>query len=324
MHSPQLNELPAPPAGKTGWPWTAASDPQPKFLRDESAWPKISVVTPSYNQGQFIEETIRSVLLQGYPNLEFIIIDGGSTDNTLDVIKKYEHWISYWVSEPDNGQGNAINKGLKKTTGDILFWLNSDDIVLPKAFSIVGNIFLSDPTVLLISGQANVINSIGETTGMVKSYFYSWEELITNPGNSIRQISTFFSRQLYEEVGSIDEDLDISLDKELMALYSMHTTPLVIQDVLSAFRAHQSSKTGKNLLAGYMETDRSRKRLLRNSSLRKVYRRRSSDNWVRLSQNKMYSDSERKSCLKEALLLYPMNGLTRKYWFSLWKLIIHT
>ena len=128
-----LNHLPPPPPGKTGWPWTEESDPLPPLQPDNNPWPRISIVTPSFNQGQFIEETIRSILLQNYPNLEYIIIDGGSTDNSLEIIRKYESWITYWVSEPDNGQSQAINKGFKKCTGDLVNWICSDDLLCKNA-----------------------------------------------------------------------------------------------------------------------------------------------------------------------------------------------
>src|SRR3954471_14946777 len=112
MRCPKLNELPPPPPGKTGWPWTIESSSIQSYGRDMKLWPSISVVTPSYNQGPFLEETIRSILLQGYPDLEYLVIDGGSTDDSVSIIRKYQQWIQYWVSEPDGGQSAAIQKGI--------------------------------------------------------------------------------------------------------------------------------------------------------------------------------------------------------------------
>ena len=132
MRCPTLKDLP-PPEGKTGWPWTEESPQLPDKTPDGRPWPKISIVTPNYNYGQFIEETIRSVLLQGYPNLEYIIIDGGSTDNSVEIIKKYEKRLTYWVSEPDRGQAHAINKGLEMATGEWFNWINSDDLLMSHA-----------------------------------------------------------------------------------------------------------------------------------------------------------------------------------------------
>src|SRR5262245_23266161 len=108
MSCTRLIALPPPPPSKTGWPWTEESPPLPETMPDGSPWPRLSIVTPSYNQGQFIEATIRSVLLQGYPNLEYVVIDGASTDNSVGIIKQYEKWLTYWVSEPDSGQSCAI------------------------------------------------------------------------------------------------------------------------------------------------------------------------------------------------------------------------
>lgn len=143
MRSLTLAELPKPSTNKTGWPWTEESIQLPAIQPNGAEWPKISIVTPSYNQGQFLEETIRSVLLQGYPNLEYIIIDGGSADHSLEIIKKYEPWLTYWVSERDRGQANAINKGLKQARGAIAAYLNSDDFYLPGALEHVGKTFFS-------------------------------------------------------------------------------------------------------------------------------------------------------------------------------------
>ena len=112
-----LSDLPPPPSGRTGWPWTEASEPLPATRPDGGQWPRITIVTPSYNQGEFIEETIRSVLLQGYPKLEYFIIDGGSSDNSVEIINKYSKYLTYWQSQKDNGQPDAINIALRRATG---------------------------------------------------------------------------------------------------------------------------------------------------------------------------------------------------------------
>src|SRR6476620_4831321 len=113
MRCPELQDLPPPPHGRTGWPWTQGSESLPATTPDGGGWPCISVVTPSYNQGRYLEGTLRSVLLQGYPNLEYFVLDGGSTDASIDIIKKYAPWITHWVSAKDGGQSAAINTGLR-------------------------------------------------------------------------------------------------------------------------------------------------------------------------------------------------------------------
>src|SRR4051794_28341061 len=127
--------LPPPPEGKTGWPWTNESGTGVSTFEKKEEWPRISIVTPSYNQGGYLEETIRSILLQGYPNLEYLVIDGGSSDESVDVIKKYERHLTYWESAKDRGQSDALNRGFKRATGEWVGWVNSDDLYLPNALA---------------------------------------------------------------------------------------------------------------------------------------------------------------------------------------------
>jgi glycosyltransferase involved in cell wall biosynthesis len=141
MRCPTITDLPSPPRGKIGWPWTKETPHLPNTMPNGSHWPRLSVVTPSYNQGAFIEETIRSVLLQGYPNLEYIIIDGGSADDTLAILKKYSPFLSYWRSEPDDGQSAAIDIGLSRGSGTISAYINSDDYYLRGALEHVASVF---------------------------------------------------------------------------------------------------------------------------------------------------------------------------------------
>lgn len=154
MRCPTLAELPPPPPDRTGWPWTVESPRVPDTMSDgRLCWPRISIVTPSYNQARFIEETIRSILLQGYPDLEYIIIDGGSTDDTVAILRKYEKHLAYWVSEKDRGQSHAINKGMERISGDVWMYQNSDDLLSRGALAAVADRF-ADPSVSWVGGAS--------------------------------------------------------------------------------------------------------------------------------------------------------------------------
>lgn len=313
-----LLNLPEPPPGKTGWPWTEIPEPLPETMPDGSSWTKISVVTPSFNQGQFIEETIRSVLLQGYPNLEFIIIDGGSTDNTIETIKKYEPWLAFWVSEPDRGQSHAINKGINKATGEFLFWLNSDDICLPNAFIEVIKAFITHPEKKLVIGQARIMNDTGEIIGELRSQFIDWEELATNPRNSVRQISSFFRKELFELV-DVDEELQIAMDSDLLFRITQLHVPLIISNYLTAYRLHSQAKTSSQLIKGYWETDNLRLKYLREKQLLRKYRSRSSSNWLSLSGSGNYPMLTSINCLLRSILIKPSVLFDRRFWSTLRK-----
>ena len=147
----RFEDLPKPPPDKSGWPWTSGSDQSAEKRPDNADWPRISIVMPSYNQAGYIEETIRSVLLQGYPNLEFIIMDGGSTDGSVEIIKKYGPWLTYWVSESDHGQTHALNTGMRHCTGEVFNWLNSDDYYEPGVLAEVGAAFSRDARLNVLS-----------------------------------------------------------------------------------------------------------------------------------------------------------------------------
>ena len=319
---PDSGKLPSPPAGNTGWPWTEKCLLLSNRMADGSAWPKISVVTPSYNQGQFIEAAIRSVLLQGYPDLEYIMIDGGSTDNSLEIIKKYEPWLAYWVSEPDRGQSHAINKGIRHASGDILLWLNSDDLCLPDAFRRVVMAFRSDPALRLVIGQARLIDRQGQVIGDLRSYFTSWDEVVTNPTNSVRQISTFFSRSLFDELGLIDESLQIAMDTELLVRFTQFHAPLILDEYLTAYRTHPNAKTHSQIIKGYEESDRTRVKYFPNKKMASTYRRRSAANWLSLSESDKLGSSERVVCMLHAAQNQPLILVSRGFWSSLKKLVV--
>lgn len=242
MRCPELAELPPPPAGKTGWPWTEASPRALETLPNGQPAPRLSIVTPSYNQGKFLEETIRSVLLQGYPDVEYIIVDGGSTDNSAEVISKYQPWLSYSVSEPDQGQSDAINKGWRRCTGELLAWMNSDDYYLPNVFQTVAHAFAAVDTTDLIYGQMMAMDGRGEIRGL-RTVVASPKEMLT----TLRvpaQAASFFRRNVLETVGWLEPSLHYVMDFDLMLKVlsnARRTTPIPVP--CAVFRFHSHSKT---------------------------------------------------------------------------------
>ena len=205
-------------------------------------YPKISIVTPSFNQGQYIEETILSVLNQNYPNLEYIIIDGGSTDNTLDIIKKYENKIKYWVSEPDTGQSNAINKGFKIASGDVLCWLNSDDIYVPDALNKVGKYYMEHPDTYFLFGGCVAFNEKKDIT----TWWMDYPDNILNylSGTPFPpQPSSFFSKKVVQKIGLLDETLHFTMDFDYLVKTTLFFPITKTKYLLSKFRHHSNSKT---------------------------------------------------------------------------------
>ncbi len=207
-----------------------------------SFFPKISIVTASYNQGQFIEETIQSVLNQKYPNLEYIIIDGGSTDNSFEIIKKYEQHLTYWVSEKDQGQANAINKGLQYCTGKIFNWINSDDYLEPDSLFKIAEAF-EDERVQMVAGKVRNFSATEEE--VIQNQKLSAKGLMCwEPGVQFVQPGVWMRRQLIAECGGIDEQFHYAFDWDLYIRYLYHFPQIKELDALLVhFRLHENSKT---------------------------------------------------------------------------------
>lgn len=244
MRCPTLAELPPPPPGKTGWPWTEESPQLPETMPDGRPWPRISIVTPSYNQARFIEETIRSALLQGYPNLEYLILDGGSTDGSVEIIKKYERWLIYWVSEPDKGQSNAINKGWRQATGELVTWLNSDDVYMPAALQSVAQSWRDENTVGFIHGHAQCVDIDGKPiakSGVIGAPF-DFRKSLLNAENCVA-VSAFVSRTALGEIGYLDTNLHMTMDWDLWLRLGSRFESTFVSEILLKYRWWSNSKT---------------------------------------------------------------------------------
>ncbi len=244
----------SPPADKTRWPWNEATLDLPSVTPAGTARPRVSIVTISCNQANFIEETLRSVLLQGYPGLEYIVIDGGSTDGTVDLIRKYERWLAYWVSEPDRGQSHAINKGFERCTGEIVTFLSSDDIYLPGTLAhvaalwprlnrygaIVGAFFFMDESSAV---QGEAIRPCLREEGPL--------DLTLGPpgGYRLHQVAMFYTRQALDDVGRwVREDMKYVMDRELLYRVCRKYPLLVVDRPYGAFRRHPGSKSAAHIL----------------------------------------------------------------------------
>jgi len=234
-------------------------------------YPKITIVTPSYNQAEFIEETILSVISQNYPNLEYIIIDGASTDGSVDIIKKYEKHLSYWISEPDSGHADALNKGFARSTGEIMAWINSDDKYFPWTFNTIAEVYSQNPDILWTTGlHANfdrkgvLMAGTSNVRAVYKNvYSYLFKEM------HIQQESVFWRRNLWEKSGGyIDEKVHLMVDTELWCRFFLGAELWHIDQVIGGYRTYglNRSHTEQHLLHVKQDIDNSVDRLYKNIS----------------------------------------------------------
>jgi glycosyltransferase involved in cell wall biosynthesis len=204
-------------------------------------WPRITIVTPSYNQAQYLDETMRSVLDQNYPNLEYIVMDGGSKDDSVDVIKRYADRLAYWVSEKDSGQSNAINKGFARATGDVYGFINSDDVLYPDSLRRVGEAYAKGAK--WIVGWSKFLEpegdewpfTIGSTTRLVPWF----------TGNPIPQQSSFWAASVWKQIGPLNEKMHYAFDYEywMRIRFDAGVQPTIVRKCLAGFRLHADSKT---------------------------------------------------------------------------------
>jgi glycosyltransferase involved in cell wall biosynthesis len=243
--TPHDSIFPSPPPGKSGWPWTESCATVPPLRPDGSPWPRISIVTPSYNQGNYLEETIRSVLLQQYPNLEYLILDGGSTDNSVEIIRKYEPWLTFWSSGKDGGQVDAINKGLAQCSGEITSWLNSDDLYQQDALRHAAEAFDPEGTHQIVIGERYNISEDGsfinrQTIGRSPVTLF---QILYMGRWPFYQESVFFRRELWKKVGGVADTYHLLFDYDFFLRCLSHTTAKTLPGtVLGCWRHHPLQK----------------------------------------------------------------------------------
>jgi glycosyltransferase involved in cell wall biosynthesis len=242
-----LSNLPAgfppPPQGRTGWPWTegctAAGQPA-----EVSMWPRVTIVTPSYNQGRFLEEAMRSVLLQGYPNLEYIVMDAGSSDGSVEVIRKYEPYLTHWTSERDKGQSDAINRGWRIGTGEIVAWVNADDLYEPGVAFEAVRYLQEHPRAGMVCGSVRIVQA-RDSRQVLREEIARPRSLAAalNSGAPPGTTAAFVRRQALEEVGYLDVRLHYWIDPELWIRIGLKWNLGHIAKPWYRFRAHAESKT---------------------------------------------------------------------------------
>lgn len=206
---------------------------------------KFSVVTASYNQGQFIEDNIKSILDQDYPNFEHIIMDGGSTDKTIDILKNYSHLR--WKSEKDNGQTHAINKALKMVTGDIICWLNSDDMLCKGTFHFLNDYFKKNENHHAVIGNLIKVDKHGNYLETAKAQLVNYDGLL-NKGQCVQQMSTFFRKSVFDKVGLLDESFNYSMDHEFWVRVASKYKFYIVDRDLAKFRKYGETKSSSNEL----------------------------------------------------------------------------
>jgi glycosyltransferase involved in cell wall biosynthesis len=208
--------------------------------------PRISIVTPSFNQAKFIEQTIDSVLSQGYPNLEYIVIDGGSKDGSVDIIRRHERHLAYWTSQKDNGAADAIRNGFERSTGSILAYLNSDDVYMPRALDAIAEV-MEDPAADVVFGNLHWIDDNGRVLGEQRQTPFSARSYLYG-GSTLQQPATFWKRELYQKCGGITPSFRFAFDTDLFFRFTVSGARFkYLNRFVASFRIHTASKSSNEL-----------------------------------------------------------------------------
>lgn len=238
--------------------------------------PSITVITPSYNQGAFIEQTVESVLSQQYPRLQYIVIDGLSTDDTLDRLAAYQNQLTL-ISERDKGQTDAINKGLRRASGEVVCWLNSDDYFLPGTLQTVGRFFAENPQAYWLTGDCRIVNEAGQPVQEPVRQYKRLLRALTptfymGVTNAICQPATFWRRSVHDRLGYLDESLHYTMDYDWWLRLLSLQPPAVSREVFTAFRIHQASKGGSGFLRQFDEDYSTLRRHYRSRTVQQLHR----------------------------------------------------
>lgn len=216
----------------------------------EAVWPRITLVTPVYNSAHYIEQTIRSVIDQGYPNLEYFIVDGGSNDGTVEIIRKYEKQITGWISERDRGMYDALNKGFAGTSSDVMGWISATDVMQSRGLFVAGSVFRDLPEVEWITGIPTVVDDSGMTVEAQRLPHWSRTRVLMGANRHIQQESTFWRRSLWEKAGARAEDsLRNGGDFELWLRFFRHAPLYSVEAMIGAWRLHGDSLSWANISA---------------------------------------------------------------------------
>ena len=244
-----IGDLPAVTAGRNGWPWDASGQArQAAASLGANPTPTVTIVTPSLDQGEFVEETIRSVLAQDYPHLEYIVMDGGSTDDSPAIIERYSPWLTHWRSAPDRGQSDAINRGLARGSGEVCGWLCSDDVLMPGALATVGRYFAEHPTCQWLAGAADFVGPDGwaldhSQAGLVGEMalldYWRWGMA----GHALPQAACFWRRGLWEQAGGLTVGNELAMDFELWLKFRELTELHTVEATLASCKVHPAAKT---------------------------------------------------------------------------------
>ncbi len=287
--------------------------------------PRITVVTPSYNQVAYLEQTIHSVLDQHYPNLEYIIMDGGSTDGSVEIVRRYADRLAYWVSEPDGGQAVALNRGFARATGDLLTWINSDDLLLPGSLARAAQAYSADPQAVLL-GDVIHFDLSERLSFLIRQRQVTLANMVAywHKGWAWNQPGMFFPRAVWEEIGPLDERLRYVFDREWMCRVLLTDTPLIyLKTPAAAFRLHADSKTmGETTKWGREQLDVTRRYASHfpRLAVRKIEAWQEVTNAVfrtSLLFLGSWNGREARSHLRRAARLWPSLVLSPDYW-QLW------